>query len=314
MTQTGPPSSSAQVAGAGGAVQVDGVADAAVAGGQHDRGAVADQAEVADQPGVEHGVQVGAVGAGALAQPGDGAAAGGGEAHGYQDAGRSGIVEGPLPADSERPLRGAAAAAAGPLRRPPAGRPAGRRAARGHRGRRAAGRGAAAVDPGAGRDPRGEPDGDRRGLRPAARRGLGRGPARLRHLRGRPAGAARCAAARPRPGRRTGPARRRSTCAAACPCLEVLDPAGVAAGLAGGRGPAAPTRARTRSAGRRSGPPWSSTCCGTAGCRSTPGWCWPPRAAPRRSPSWPARCRPAPGWPSRSPATSGRWPRCGTPG
>jgi hypothetical protein len=70
-----------QVAGAGGSVHVDGVVDAAVAGGQHHGRAVADHAEMADQAGVEHGIEVVAVGAGAFAQPGDGAAAGGGEAH-----------------------------------------------------------------------------------------------------------------------------------------------------------------------------------------------------------------------------------------
>src|SRR5690606_10639038 len=70
-----------QPAGAGGAVDVDGVVDAAVAGGQHDGGAVADEPDVADQPRVEHGVQVGPVGAGAFAVPGQGRAGGRREAH-----------------------------------------------------------------------------------------------------------------------------------------------------------------------------------------------------------------------------------------
>ncbi len=93
----------------------------------------------------------------------------------------------------------------------------------------------------------------------------------------------------------TGPAWRRAWRAAADPPPDV------------GAGPGG--------AGRRSGPPWSSTCCATAACRPTPadvlataGSTVGGRRAGR------ARCPPAPGSPSRSRATSGRSPRCATAG
>lgn len=67
----------AHIAGAGGAVQVEGVAVAAVDGGKDHGGAVQDDAQVAEQAGVEDGVQVGAVGAAPLLGPGEAAARGG---------------------------------------------------------------------------------------------------------------------------------------------------------------------------------------------------------------------------------------------
>ena len=72
MRQAGiPVAELAQRAARRGAVDVDLVVDARVEGRDHERLPLVDEAEVGDEPGVEHGVDRGAVVDAALGQPPD---------------------------------------------------------------------------------------------------------------------------------------------------------------------------------------------------------------------------------------------------
>ena len=159
--------------------------------GQHDRVAVADDPDVADQGLAEDREQLGAVVAAALAVAGDRGAGG-------RTRGRRGswsyvsrqvaCRHGPLPRRSDRTLLARSSPVPVALDRG-SGVPLARQLARRVRDQVVAGSlpvGAAAAEhPRAGGRPRRLPQRHRAGLRPADRRGLARDPARLRDVRRR---------------------------------------------------------------------------------------------------------------------------------